>query len=173
MPASDTLIPVGKIIGTHGIKGLLKVFSFSGNRDSLEAAGSITLKSPDGSLQEHAVAHLSGQGVKLLIELKGLDNINQVLHLVGSEICLRRSQLPETEEDEYYWCDLMGLSVATVDGIELGTITDIFETGSSDIYVVSDGTHEYLIPAIADVISSVDLAGGRMLVTPLEGLLDL
>ncbi|BCS53167.1 ribosome maturation factor RimM [Geobacter sp. SVR] len=173
MPAPDTLVPVGKIIGTHGIRGLLKVFSFSGNMESLNAAGTITLKSSDGSLQKHAVASLVAHGGKFLIGLKGFENINQVLHLVGSEICLLRSQLPETEEDEYYWCDLIGLSVATVDGIELGTISDIFESGASDIYVVTGKDREYLIPAIADVISSVDLADGRMLITPLEGLLDL
>jgi 16S rRNA processing protein RimM len=81
--------------------------------------------------------------------------------------------LPEPEDGEYYWCDLIGLTVATVDGLELGTLREIFETGSSDIYVVRSAEREYLIPAIADVISRIDLKEGRMLITPLEGLLDL
>lgn len=173
MHESDVLIPVGKIIGTHGIKGMLKVHSFSGNLESLQAAHTVILKSKEGKLQEFGLKSVTPHAGKLMIGLKGLDEINLVLPLVGSEICLLRSQLPLPEDNEYYWCDLIGLIVATIDGDELGTIVDIFETGSSDIYVVRSAEREYLIPAIADVISSVDLEGGRMLVTPLEGLLDL
>jgi len=173
MSDSDVLIPVGKIIGTHGIKGLLKVHSFSGNFESLQANHTVTLKSPDGVLRHFGLKSVIPNAGKLIIGLNGFDEINNVQQFIGCEICLLRSQLPEPEENEYYWCDLMGLTVATVGGIELGTITDIFETGSSDIYVVRSAGKEYLIPAISDVISSVDLKEGRILVTPLEGLLDI
>lgn len=173
MHEPDVLISVGKIIGTHGIKGMLKVHSFSGNIESLLGARTVTLKSKEGKLQEFGLKIVTPHAGKLMIGFKGLDEINLVLPLVGSEICLLRSQLPIPEENEYYWCDLLGLTVATVDGEALGTITDIFETGSSDIYVVRGMEREYLIPAIADVIRSVDLKSGRMLITPLEGMLDL
>jgi len=173
MSDSDVLIPVGKIIGTHGIRGLLKVHSFSGNFESLQANHTITLKSQAGVLSNFELKSVVPHAGKLLIALAGLDEINLVQPYIGSEICLLRSQLPEPEEDEYYWCDLIGLKVVTPEGIELGTISDIFETGSSDIYVVRGSGREYLIPAIADVVSSVDLKEGRMLVTPLEGLLEL
>lgn len=167
------MIPVGRIIGTHGIKGMLRIQSFSGNLESLRAAQKVTLKSKDGSLRDFAIGGISPNAGKPLIGLKGLDDINQVESLVGCEICLLRSQFPEPGADEYYWCDLIGLAVATVAGVELGTIADIFETGSSDIYVVRGKGREYLIPAIADVINSIDLEGGRILITPLEGMLDL
>ena len=173
MPESDVLIPVGKIIGTHGIKGMLKVHSFSGNLESLQAVKKVTLKAKDGKLQEFGLKSVTPHAGKLMIGLMGLDEINLVLPLVGSEICLLRSQLPITEDNEYYWSDLMGLKVITINGEELGNIVDIFETGSNDIYVVRGSEREFLIPAIADVISSVDLEGGKMLITPLEGLLDL
>lgn len=173
MPTPDTLIPVGKIVGTHGIKGLLKLNSYSGNLETLQSARTVTLKSMQGALREYEITSIAPHGGKPLIGLKGLDDIDQVLPLVGSEVCLMRNQLPETDEDEYYWCDLIGLRVITVDGTELGTVADIFETGSSDIYVVKGGGREYLIPAIADVISNVNLKNGCILVTPLEGLLDL
>lgn len=170
---SDTLIPVGKIISTHGIRGMLKVHSFSGSCESLQACGSVTIKARAGNLSTLELKSISSSGGKLLVGFKGLDDINQAQTLVGSEICLLRSQLPEPEEDEYYWCDLLGLQVATMEGVELGVIEDIFEAGSSDIYVVRGGEREYLIPAIADVIRNIDLNTGRMLVSPLEGLLDL
>jgi 16S rRNA processing protein RimM len=173
MSESDVLIPVGKIFGTHGIKGLLKVHSYSGNLESLQSCGTVTVKSPAGALTEYGLKKVVPHAGKLMIGLTGLDDINLAEALVGSEICLMRSQFPEPEDDEYYWCDLIGLKVATTDGRELGTVTDIFETGSSDIYVVRDAEREYLIPAIADVINSIDLKLGLILVTPLEGLLDL
>jgi len=164
---------VGKIIATHGVKGFLKVHSFSGNIESLRSNDTITLKSPQGAEKTVGLKSVVPHAGKLMIGLDGFDDINLVEQFVGWEICLLRSQLPEPEDNEFYWCDLIGLRVVTVDGAELGTVSDIFETGSSDIYVVRGGGREYLIPAIADVVNSVDLKEGRILVTPLEGLLDL
>jgi len=170
---SDTLIPVGKITATHGIRGLLKIHSFSGTSESLRVGGSVLIKNRTGILNTLELKSIASSGGKLLVGFNGLDDINQAQVLVGSEICLLRNQLPEPEDDEYYWCDLIGLRVATVEGVDLGVIEEIFEAGSSDIYVVRGAEREYLIPAIADVISSVDLKNGQMLVSPLEGLLDL
>ena len=167
------MITVGKIIGTHGIKGQLKVYSYSGNIDSLKAVSSILLKSPKGDMAEYELKNVALHAGKFIITLTGMNSINQAENLIGCEICLVYGQLPETGDDEYYWCDLIGLEVITADGLSLGKIRNIFETGSSDIYVVSNGEREYLIPAIADVIAHVDLKNGKMTVTPLEGLLDL
>lgn len=173
MTEKDTLIPVGKITGTHGIKGLLKVHSYSGNIESLKSATEITLRSAQGALSNFKLQSVAQHGTKLILGFKGYDNINLVQSFVGNEICLFRSQLPQPEADEYYWCDLLGLDVSTVDGTRIGTISDIFATGSSDIYVVSNGEQEFLIPAIADVIHTVDVKNGKVLITPLEGLLDV
>jgi len=169
----EELIPVGKIIDTHGIKGQLKVHSYSGNADSLGSARSVTLKSPGGVLTEFALKGFKPNVGKFIISLAGHDDINQVLPLLGYEICLKRGQLPDLDEDEYYWSDLIGLSVVTEDGTLLGKIADIFETGSNDVYVVRGGEREHLIPAIADVIKEIDPAGGKVVIAPLDGLLDL
>jgi len=173
MTEKDALIPVGKITGTHGIKGLLKVHSYSGNIESLKSAAEITLRSAQGVLNSFKLQSVAQHGTRLIIGFKGYDNINLVQTFVGNEICLFRNQLPPTEDDEYYWCDLLGLEVVTVDGTRIGTITDIFATGSSDIYVVSNEGQEHLIPAIANVIHTVDVKNGKMLITPMEGLLDI
>lgn len=173
MTDSEALIPVGKLIATHGIRGMLKLHSFSGSVESLQDCSSVILRSREGGLSRCELKNAPLRSGKFLIGFKGVDSIDQAEALVGSEVCLLRSQLPEPEEDEYYWCDLIGLEVATVEGMELGVIEEIFEAGSCDIYVVRGSGREYLIPAIASVISSVDLEGGRMLITPLEGLLDL
>jgi len=173
MRDSEELIPVGKIIATHGIKGQLKIHSYSGNFESLSAARSVVLKSSDGTLREIDLKSFNANSGKFIIGLKGLDDINVVKPLVGNELCLKRCNLPDLSEDEYYWSDLIGLQVVTDEGILLGTIADIFETGSSDIYVVRNGKREFLIPAIGDVVKQVDLDSGKIVITPLEGLLDL
>lgn len=173
MTNQDELVPVGKIIGTHGIKGLLKVYSYSGNIISIQSVETAFLKSKDGSLHEYAVKSVSAHGGGFILGLDDYSDINQVLFMTGSELCLKRSQLPVPDDDEYYWRDLIGLTVHIDQGAELGTIVDIFETGSSDIYVVRGVSKEYLIPAIADVIAHIDIPGKKMIITPLEGLLDL
>jgi 16S rRNA processing protein RimM len=169
----DELVPVGKIIGTHGIKGLLKVFSYSGNIHSLESSETVFLIGKDGTLREYAIRSVSAHAGGFILGLDGFSDINQVLFLTGSELCLKLSQLPVPDEGEYYWRDLIGLAVHTDQGVELGTLVDIFETGSSDIYVVRGSSKEYLIPAIADVIANIDIPGKKMIITPLDGLLDL
>jgi 16S rRNA processing protein RimM len=173
MRDSEELIPVGKIIAPHGIKGQMKLHSYSGNADSLSSVRSVTLKSPSGTLQEFSMNCFKANSGKFIIGFKGCDDINLIEPFLGNEVCLQRSQLPRLEADEYYWSDLIGLQVFTDDGTLLGKIADIFETGSSDIYVVRGGKREYLIPAIADVIKSVDPTGGKIVITPLDGLLDL
>jgi 16S rRNA processing protein RimM len=169
----EELIPVGKIIDTHGIKGQVKVHSYSGNADSLGSTRSVILKNPAGVLCEFAVKGFKANSGRFIVTLADLDDINMALPHVGSEICLKRCQLPELENDEFYWSDLIGLQVMTEDGTLLGSIADIFETGSNDVYVVRDGTREYLIPAIAEVIKVIDPAGGKVIIRPLDGLLDL
>lgn len=173
MPDSDTLIPVGKISGAHGVKGNFKVYSYSNNLESLRAARTLHVKGHNEEIREFRIKEVSGHAGKIILGLHGISDMDQVQSLVGSEICLYRSQLPQLEEDEYYWRDLIGLDVVTMEGELLGSIVDIFETGSNDVYVVKSEQREYLIPAIAEVIRSIDLEGGKMIVTPLEGLLDL
>jgi 16S rRNA processing protein RimM len=169
----EELIPVGKIIGTHGIKGQMKLHSYSGNAESLAAARTVSLKSPAGTLRELAITSFKANSGRFIIGLQGFDDINLIQPLLGNEVCLKRAQLPQLEAGEYYWSDLIGLQVFTDEGTLLGKVSDIFETGSSDIYVVQGEGREYLIPAIADVIKAVDPAGGTIVITPLDGLLEL
>ena len=174
MPEPEDLIPVGRIIGSHGVRGLARFHSWSGNPDSISVGSFLTIRMTGGTLREYKVRSLTPHSGKFLLGLDGLNDISQVQEIAGSEVCLKRCQLPETEEDEYYWCDLIGIRVITDDGRDIGSITDIFETGSNDVYVVKgDDGRERLIPAIADVVSKIDTRAGTMIITPLEGLLEL
>jgi 16S rRNA processing protein RimM len=170
--AADNLILMGKIVATHGIKGQLRVVPYSGMADNLLLCKSLLVRDAKGEIAQFAVSSAAIHGKKLLISLQGFSGINQVLHFVGSEILLYKEQLSPPEDGEYYWFDLVGMKVVTTDGIDLGTLESIIETGSNDVYVVVANGREYLIPALADTVS-IDIQAKLMTVTPFEGLFDL
>jgi 16S rRNA processing protein RimM len=169
---ADNLILMGKIAATHGIKGQLRVVPYSGMADNLLLCKSLFVRDAKGGLAQYEVASATVHGKKLLVTLHGFSGINQVLHFVGSEVLLYKEQLSEPEEGEYYWNDLIGMKVVTTDGIDLGILESIIETGSNDVYVAVSNGREYLIPALADTVS-IDVHAKRMTVTPFEGLFDL
>ena len=173
MGLSDDLVILGKVSGTHGIRGELKISCYSGEYDTLMSLRTLLIRGEHGDLLEAEMDSARLHGGRAVVRLKKFDSINAVSHLVGRELVIHRSQLPETEDGEYYWHDLIGLRVLVNDGSELGIIADIFATGSNDVYVVRSGDREYLIPALEEVVREVDLTAGTMKVSPLEGLLDL
>lgn len=169
----NELIPIGKIIGPHGIRGQMRLHSYSGNFSSLSHVSLVSLKASDGTIRDFALKSAQAHNGRFIITLADCNDPDQVEPLVGNEVCIRRCNLPELEDDEYYWCDLIGLEVFTDEGTLLGTVSEIFETGSNDIYIVRNDDREFLIPAIGDVIKSIDTSKGRIVITPLDGLLDL
>jgi 16S rRNA processing protein RimM len=108
----------------------------------------------------------------LLIQFEGINDRNAAESLREEMVYVHIDNAVPLEEDEYYLYQIEGIKVVTSDGEELGQITDIIETGANDVYVVTtpDGA-EHLIPAIEDVIQSVDVAEGLMVVRLLDGLL--
>jgi 16S rRNA processing protein RimM len=103
-------------------------------------------------------ARLYGSGI--LLKLGGYDDRDAVTRLVGCELAIRREQLPALAPGEYYWLELEGLRVLTVDGLELGRVERLFETGANDVIVVA-GERERLIPFIrGDVVKRIDLEQG-------------
>lgn len=173
MPRGSEPVLLGKVISTHGIKGQLKVAVFSGEFDTILSLVSVILKGPDGRMENFEVAAAAAHHKRVLLTLKPFTNINEVLHLVGRELYVLRDQFPPLPEGEFYWCDLIGLTVMTGTGETLGQLAEIIATGSNDVYVVRGAGKECLIPAIEDIVLAVDLEAGTMTVSPPEGLLDL
>lgn len=173
MQQNNELIVIGKVLGTHGIRGQLLVIPYSGDAASITSHRTLLFRSPDGTCQTYAIAGAAEHKKRILLTLQGLGDIDRVLPLVGSELCIPRDQLPRLPDGEYYWCDLLGLAVVSDQGEQLGELVDIMPTGSNDVYVVKSDRGEYLIPATEDVVREIDLEQRTMVVTPLDGLLDL
>jgi 16S rRNA processing protein RimM len=101
-----------------------------------------------------------------------LDSRDQVESYRGAEILIRKAAVSR-DKDEYFWHELIGLRVFLETGRYLGTVKEIVPTAANDIYVVREGKEEFLIPAIHDVVKAIDLESGKMIISEVEGLLDL
>jgi len=163
MSESNRVI-VGKITGVFGVRGWVKIYSYT------EPASNILHYSPwqlEHQGQWHTVEVQEGQehGKGLIAHLKNYDDRDQVARWVGTDICVARSQLPQINDGEYYWTDLIGLTVLTATGATLGKVTHLLETGANDVVAVQDGTTEHLIPFVLDeVILKIDLTAKTLLV---------
>ena len=109
----------------------------------------------------------------LVVGLYGINDMDTADSLRSYYIAAQRTSLPPLPQDEYFVDDLIGVTVQTMEGVKLGTIEDIFSTGSNDVYTVRGAGREYLIPAIRDVIVKVDLENRVVTIRPLEGMMDL
>jgi 16S rRNA processing protein RimM len=99
--------------------------------------------------------------------LEGVRTRAEAEQLRGQAVLVDAAELPSLDADEYYWHDILGMRVVTEDGENVGTITEIFPTGSNDVYVVRQGKREVLIPAIKEVVVSIDTKSRRMVIRPL------
>ena len=108
-----------------------------------------------------------------LLTFEGITNINEVEDLKNADV-LQDAESVELElaEGEFHFSDIIGLAVETDEGEALGTVTDIFQTGANDVWAVGGGKKEYMIPYIEDVVKTVDIGNGKIVITPIEGLLE-
>lgn len=159
MANASEYIPVGKISGVFGVKGWVKVFSFTEPRDNiLEYKPLYVYRHGDWVPVDTNGGQLQGKAV--VMSLENVIDRDQAMALIGSELAIKRSQLIEAEDDEFYWADLIGLSVVNTEEQLLGQVDHLLETGANDVLVVNGiepGT-QYLIPFVLEkVVLSVDL----------------
>ncbi|WP_347988708.1 ribosome maturation factor RimM [Methylomonas sp. AM2-LC] len=156
MPSGD-LLKAGEISGVFGVKGWVKIFSFTDPRENILRYSPWILRKND---QEREIKIVSGQrhGNVVVAELEGIADRDAALALMGFEILINRTQLPKPNDDEYYWTDLIGLEVETDKGIKLGKVDHLLETGANDVLVVINGNTERLIPfLLKQTILEIDL----------------
>jgi len=164
------LVSIGKITGVHGLDGNIKVFSHSGFTSSYDSGARLVVRHDDedtGHLYTIDWAKPFKKGI--LLKFKGVDR-SLAEACVGASLYINKSELPELEEDTYYWFELIGLEVFTTENEYIGDLISIFPTGSNDVYVVKKEDKEILLPAISSVIQTIDPEGGKMIVTLPEGL---
>ncbi|MEZ5536996.1 MAG: ribosome maturation factor RimM [Thiolinea sp.] len=158
-PDNDAMITLGKISGVFGVKGWVKVYSYTAEQDSILSYKTWYLYR-DNKWQEFKVLAGKRHGKGLVASIEGINDRDQALSIQGVLIGTVRDALPELSADEFYWSDLIGLKVATVDGQELGSISHLVETGSNDVMVVKGDRERWLPWLMHDVVKKVDLDAG-------------
>lgn len=175
------LVTLGEIVGTHGVRGLLRYHSYDRASDLPPTGRSVYLTatrpvSPDAPEPAPSRAIVLDDarphGNVALLAVRGIHTIEAATPLVGHALALPEADLPAPAANEYYVYQLAGLTVVTEAGEAIGTVERSFSNGANEVLVVRDGTREHLIPLIADVVRTVDVAGGRMVIDPIPGLLD-
>ena len=151
---------MGRVAAPFGIKGWVKVQVFSDDPGTLMDFESWRI----GRGSEHRlyrVETVQDHSNTLVAKLNGIDDRDAAFALRGQEISVERSHLAPPADDEFYWSDLIGLKAVNREGIELGTVSSLMESGAHDLLVVK-GAREYLIPFVAAFVGKVDVAGGRI-----------
>ena len=191
--APGRLVPLGEIVGTHGVGGLLRFHPYSDSAAALTSPRLVYLaarrpigRPPQGRPATDAEARAPREGAAtqlrltgarshgrlVLLQFEGIATIDAATPLVGSVVSVPERDLPAVAPGEFYVYQLEGLEVVTRDGSRLGTVDHLIPTGSNEVLVVRDGEREHLIPVIADVVREVDLVDRKIVIEPLEGLLD-
>ncbi|MFM8754907.1 MAG: ribosome maturation factor RimM [Phenylobacterium sp.] len=161
---SDRLILVGRIAGAFGVRGEVRVTSFTA--DPMALAGYRDLRRADGT---PAPALSAARPVKggLVARASGVETREQAEALRGLKLHVLRDALPAPEDDEFYLADLVGLKVETADGHVLGVVRGVQDFGAGDLLEVKpDAGASFWLPFTREVVPEVDLAGGRILAVP-------
>lgn len=162
-------LQVGAITSTHGLRGEVKVFPTTDDPGRYDELEQVWLDTGKEKLP------LTVERVKyfkqfVIVKFQGLDSIEAVEPYVKKNLYVARKDAVKLEENEYFIADLIGLTVWDESGEKLGRLSEVISTGANDVYVVSGGTREILIPAISQCILEVNVPEGNMKVHLLEGL---
>jgi len=168
MPRSERDIVIGKIVAPLGTRGEVKTVVLTDFPERFEAGAELSLRMPEGEVRhvkiESARMHKDG----LALKLKEVDTRDDAEALRNAEFTIDESELAELPKDRFYVFDLIGLSVVTDDGRELGEVTEVLQGGANDVYITSTGL---CIPALKTVVANIDVGEGRMVIHPVPGLL--
>lgn len=161
---------IGKVAGTHGIKGTLRIFPTTQDPSRFELLKEVIIDL-NGKQETLKISKVSYQKNMVLLTVKEIDDINVAERYKNATILIPEEKALPLGKDEYYTRDLYDMEVYTADNEFLGTITDILSTGANDVYVVKKAEEkELLLPAIKDVVLSVSVPEKKMTVNLLEGL---
>lgn len=166
----QTLCPIGKVVKPHGVRGKIKVNYFGEDLDEFSSYQKIFIKDDLGRPKPYEVLEVTPQPPRLILRLKGIERIEETESLIGKEILVRREDLPEPKEGEYYWFEILGMAVETEQGRRIGTVKEILPTGANDVYVVEGKRGEILLPATEEVIRRIDRGKRVIRVVRMEGL---
>ncbi len=166
----EDLVTIGRVVGSRGRHGLIKVLPITGFPEKIPAKGEVWLWREDTGARLFTVLGGEDRGGHIALRLEGVEDIGAARDLKGSLVMVDEDNMEPLPEDTYYQHQLIGLEVLKEDGVRLGEVTSIMATGAADVYVIRDGEREMMLPAVKEFILGIDLEEGTMLVRPPRGL---
>lgn len=168
MSAPATPLEVGYVARAHGLKGELGIRTFDPNSTSLFEAKQLLLRGKDGQVKSHRILGIRQTPKELLVRVEGVSDRTRAEAVVGSAVLVEREQLPALEEDEHYQADLIGLRAHSPDGVELGVVEEIWNTGEVPTLVIRKDGEELAVPLVEAFVTRLDPASGTLTVEPPE-----
>lgn len=163
-------LELGQIVNVKGLKGEVKVNSFTDDNTKFERIQKVFIKQKS-NLTGYEIEKVTYNKNQVIIKFKNINTVEEAETLRNSYIVVDREIFGKLPEGVYYIADLIGLEVYTENNEYLGKVDDIFNTGSNDIYVVKDDLgKQKLLPGIDEVIKKIDLEEGKIIVNLIEGL---
>ncbi|HNU79489.1 MAG TPA: ribosome maturation factor RimM [Bacillota bacterium] len=163
-------LSIGQIINTHGLRGAVKVYPLTDDISRFEKLKEVYVEENDG-LVKYKVESVKFLSSTVSVKLKGVDSEEAANKLRGSYIKVDRKSAVKLPKDTYFICDLIDLEVYDEKGLLLGTVKDVLQTGSNDVYVIQSSGKDILIPALKDIVKKIDLENKKILVEMPEGLI--
>lgn len=176
LPLPDKLVEMGRISAPFGIKGWVRVQTYSSSGGAASGGNGLAqyptwwVSNSEGAerWREVVVEQAQVQGVDVVAKLAGCDDRDRAASFKGRTVAIPRAAFPPAEKGEYYWADLLGLNVRNSEGLDFGVVTSMLETGANAVMVVQQSAvegagydkEERLIPFIASVIKRVDITAG-------------
>lgn len=150
------LITIGKISAAFGIKGWIKIHSFTDSKKNILNYLPWIIKKDD-EFKKIKIIHSKQQGNNIIVSIEGITDRDIATTFCGCKILINKNQLPKTKEGEYYWTDIIGLYVKTKFDVNLGKVSYLIETGANNVLVVKNNKTEILIPFLPEqVIKKID-----------------
>lgn len=158
-------VVLGRIVGLHGIRGELKLHSYTEPAEHIFSYHPWRLQMANGREMELQRVRGRQHGKALLFNLPGVTDRDAAAAWLDADIRVARTALPPAGTDEWYWTDLEGLEVVNLEGVSLGRVSHLMATGANDVMVVRDAERERLLPFVTGQwVKQVDLAAGRITV---------
>lgn len=164
---SEAFFVVGRILAPWGVRGEVKIEVLTDYPERFAPKARVFMKGVP--LEVERARRVAKHAI---LKLAGVDTRNDAEALRNQLLEVPESDLMPLQPEEYFEHQIIGLQLYTIEGVCLGRVEEILRTGSNDVYVVREGTKEYLIPAIAEVVRTIDVPGGRITIEPLPGLLE-
>ena len=166
----ESLLEVGQIVNTYGIKGFVKVVPLVDNNNQFKDFKVLYIQE-NKSLKELHIEEVKFSKNLVLLKFKGIDTIEQAEEYRNIYLQAKRSDI-KLEKGAYFIVDLIGLEVYTEEGELLGILKEVLQPGANDVYVVeNEAKRQILLPVIPDVIKKIDIEGNKVIVKLLEGLI--